>query len=420
MEVSRSNSIQAQAAELSRADSLLPWRDLFFYPEGKIYWCGHSLGLQPKITREKIESVLEDWATLGIDGWFAGNPSWWRLDESLKPLMARITGSRPEEVALMNALTVNLHLMLISFFQPTRDRNKILIEENAFPSDVYAVKSQLRLHGLNPEEALIEIKSRESEWFIHTDDILEVLENEGESIALVLLGGVNYLTGQAFEMKKITTVAQSQGCIVGFDLAHAVGNIPLALHDWNVDFAVWCNYKYLNGGPGAIGGCHVHERHFKENASHPRLEGWWGNSRDTQFLMKPQFDPIKGASAWQLSTHSPLLLISLLASLEMFDDVGMTTLRKKSLKLTGLLESAIEDLGSDHFELLTPQDPNQRGCQLSIMTKKNGRELFEYLSKKGVIIDWREPNVIRLAPVPFYNTHDEVETVYRLLKKFLK
>ncbi len=404
----------------SHNDPLSDWKGQFFYPQGKIYWCGHSLGLQPKSTQEKIESIVEDWAALGVEGWFAGNPPWWRLDEQLKPLMSKIVGAQPEEVAIMNALTVNLHLMLITFFRPTKDRYRILIEENAFPSDMYAVKSQLRLHGLKPEDALIEVKSRKPEWYIRTEDLLETLEREGESIALILLGGVNYLTGQAFEMEKITKKAHEQGCVVGYDLAHAVGNILLNLHDWEVDFAVWCTYKYLNAGPGAVGGAFVHERHFSGDNQLQRLEGWWGNSRNTQFLMRPDFDPIQGASAWQLSSHSPLLLASLLASLEMFEEVGMSALRDKSVKLTGLLETAIDNLGQDYFELLTPRDANQRGCQLSIAAKKKGKELFDYLSRHGVLADWREPNVIRMAPVPFYNSFEEVEAVYQIMKEFIK
>ncbi len=374
---------------------------MFHYPKSVIYFCGNSLGLQPVTARKEIENILKTWEEIGVEGWFRS--SWLGMSDDLVKSMARIIGAQPEEVSIMNSLTVNLHLMLVSFYRPTSDRYRILIEEHAFPSDQYALKSQIRFHGYDVNDSLIEVKARSGEATLRTEDIIEAID---ETTALIFFSGVNYLTGQAFDMEAITKVGHKKGCIVGFDLAHAVGNIPLKLHNWNIDFAVWCNYKYLNAGPGGISACFVHKNHFKEDLL--RFDGWWGGKRDSMFLMEPDINPAFGASGWQISTHPVILLAGLKAALDIWDYVDLTLFFKKRDLLTGYLEYLIKELGPENYEIITPSNSKERGCQLSIRTIKNGKELFNTLIECGVTLDWREPDIIRVAPYPLYNTFEEV------------
>ncbi|MFX1564452.1 MAG: kynureninase [Promethearchaeota archaeon] len=401
---------QSFATEMDAKDTLSKYRQLFHLPKqtsGQVatYFLGNSLGLQPVMTKEHIAAILEDWKALGVEAYTQGSNPWINYGESLYPSMATIVGGKPAEIVLMNALSVNLHLMLVSFYQPSQDRYKVLIEQKAFPSDQYAIKSQMRFHGINPSNAIIEVKPQ-SDTTITIDDFKAIFEESGDEIALVLLGGINYYSGQAFDLEYIAKLGRKAGATIGYDLAHAIGNIPLQLHDWKVDFAVWCTYKYLNGGPGGPGGCFIHEKHFDQNL--PRFEGWWGNKLETRFQMEPDIDSSRGAAGWQISSFSPLLLAPLDASLKMFDEVTFQCLREKSERLTGYLEYLLDQVGGDNFSILTPRNPKHRGCQLSIRTHQNGKALFAHLTKAGIYCDWREPDVIRVAPVPFYNTFSEV------------
>jgi kynureninase len=408
------------ALAMTAGDPLADYRNLFHIPQTPggadcVYLCGHSLGLQPKAARGYVERELEDWAKLGVEGHFRAQNPWMPYHEMLAAPTAQIVGALPAEVVVMNSLTVNLHLMLVSFYRPKGARNKIAIESNAFPSDQYAVQSQIRYHGYDPASSLVEIAPRPRETTIRTEDIEKLLAAEGERIALLMLGGVNYYSGQAFECARITAAAHAKGCVVGFDLAHAAGNIPVKLHDWNPDFAVWCNYKYLNGGPGCIAGCFVHERHAR-HPDLPRLAGWWGNDKDARFRMEPQFQPIAGAEGWQLSNPSILSMAALRASMDIFDHVGMERLRAKSERLTSYLEFLLEQKPQEGFSIITPRDPAQRGAQLSLRVTKNGRAVCESLAQHGIICDWREPDIIRVAPVPLYNSFLDVHT---FAEKFL-
>ncbi len=408
------------AENLDSQDSLAQYRDRFFIPKDKngkdaIYLCGNSLGLQPKSVRNFVEQELKDWETLGVEGHFHAKTPWMPYHEALTSSTARLVGAKPDEVVVMNTLTVNLHLMLVSFYRPTTMRHKIVIESRAFPSDRYAVESQIKYHGFDPKRSLIELQPRAGESALRSDDIQDVLDADGDEIALVLLGGVNYYSGQVFDMEFITRVAQAQGCVVGFDLAHAAGNVVLKLHDWNVDFAVWCSYKYLNGGPGCIAGCFVHERHAT-NTSLPRFTGWWGQNKQSRFTMGPTFNPIVGAEGWQLSNPPILPMAALRASMEIFDEVGMQKLRAKSIELTNYLEFLLDQHPSQQFSVITPHDPAQRGCQLSIRVQKNGRTLFDHLMHNGVVCDWREPDVIRVAPVPLYNSFVDVYNFVEIIQ----
>lgn len=404
---------KAYAEELDRQDPLRSYRERFHMPRqanGKehIYLCGNSLGLQPKSTAAFVNQELKDWANLGVEGHFHAQNPWMPYHEFLTASTARLVGAQPEEVVVMNSLTVNLHLLMVSFYRPTKERFKIIIEADAFPSDRYAVASQLKFHGYDPAEAMIELRSKSGHPVIPTEEILEVIEREGDQVALVMLGGVNYYSGQAFEMDKITAAGHAKGCVVGFDLAHAAGNLHLHLHDWNVDFACWCSYKYINSGPGGLSGVFVHARHAND-FDLPRFAGWWGHNKDNRFKMPPWFEPMPGAEGWQLSNPPILALAALRASMEMFDEVGMPALREKSLKLTGYFDALLKArLQSDSIRIITPSDPAQRGCQLSLQTQSNGRALFDRLTAAGVIADWREPDVIRLAPVPLYNSFMDV------------
>ena len=400
---------EAYALALDAADPLSALRDEFLIPphgDGEqAYFCGNSLGLQPHAVRAALERELDSWATRAVEGHFEGPHPWLRMQEELTPALAALVGAEPSEVVVMNTLTVNLHLMMASFYRPTPERHAILIEQGAFPSDRHAVLGQLALHGHDPRDALIEVAPGDDGLF-STAAFAGVLAEQGRRIALVLLPGMQYLSGQVFDLRALSELAHRQGCCIGFDLAHAVGNVPLALHDSHCDFAVWCSYKYLNGGPGALAGCFVHARHA--HTPRPRLAGWWGHEAATRFRMAPAFDPAPGAQGWQVSNPPILALAPLRASLEPFARVGIARLRERSLRLTGYLEALIRTRLERVLEIRTPADPAQRGCQLSLRVRGGrsaGRALFEHLVAHGVIGDWREPDVIRLAPVPLYNRH---------------
>jgi kynureninase len=402
----------ASAREMDRADELAGYRDRFHIPrrpsgEEAVYLCGNSLGLEPKSAREYVERELLAWERFGVEGHFHGPEAWMPYHKLLTDQTARLVGARPSEVVVMNSLTVNLHLMMVSFYRPSSTRYRIVIESNAFPSDQYAVQSQARFHGYDPGEAIIELKPRPGAHTLATEDIEAFLDREGKSIALVMVGGVNYYTGQLFDMKRITRAAHAAGCSVGYNLAHAAGNAVLELHDWDVDFAVWCSYKYLNAGPGSTAGCFVHERHAN-NPTLPRFAGWWGSNEATRFKMGPNFEPIDGAQGWQLSNPAILPMAALRASMEIFDEAGMLGLRAKSVRLTGYLLSLLKAGDSRAFSIITPADQDARGAQLSLHIPRHGRRVFETLLAAGFICDWREPDVIRVAPVPLYNTFQDV------------
>jgi kynureninase len=411
------------AHELDANDPLAQYRERFHYPPAKdghecIYFCGNSLGLQPRTVRAYVEQELKDWAELGVEGHFHAKNPWLPYHEFLTEQTARLVGARAIEVVVMNSLTVNLHLMLVSFYRPTLSRCKILLEGGAFPSDQYAVKAQLRFHGHEPASALLELTPRPGEFLVRNEDLEAVLEREGEKIALILLGGVNYATGQAFDLKRITQLGHDHGCIVGFDLAHAAGNLELQLHDWNVDFAAWCSYKYVNAGPGGTAGCFVHERHAHRRDL-PRFAGWWGHNKSTRFFMGPEFEPIPGAEGWQLSNPPILQLAALRASLEIFDAAGMKQVRAKSMLLTRYLEYLLEQNRHENFRLLTPREESQRGAQLSLQIKREGKKICDRLLARNVICDWREPDIIRVAPVPLYNTFEEVFRFVEIFKQVI-
>ena len=413
---------RAYALELDHADQLASYRQRFHIPqhEGKdeVYLCGNSLGLQPRLTERYVNEELEDWQRLAVKAHFDGRRPWMPYHEQFAERTARVVGAKPIEVVNMNSLTVNLHLMMTSFYRPEAKRRKLLVERGSFPSDRYAVEAQIRLHGLDPDDSLIELSSKSGDPFIPTEEIEALLAAEGAEIALVMLPGVQYYSGQAFDLKRIALAGHKAGCKVGFDLAHAVGNLPLQLHDSGADFAVWCNYKYMNSGPGAVAGCFVHERHAKA-FDLPRLAGWWGHDKSSRFRMGPEFVPMQGAEGWQLSNPPVLGLAPLLASLEIFDAAGMPALREKSLKLTGYLEFLLKEKLTDHIDILTTANPAQRGCQLSLRLHKGrdaARRVFEELEQAGVTADWREPDVIRVAPVPLYNSYLDVFRFVKILE----
>jgi kynureninase len=403
----------AWAAAEDAADPLHHFRDEFLIPpheaadglkSDSVYFCGNSLGLQPRGVREAIHAELDYWGELGVEGHFKGRLPWMDYHEFVRDDLAAVVGAEPAEVVAMNTLGVNLHLMMVSFYRPTTERSAILIEAGAFPTDRYAVESQIRFHGFDPATTLLEVTSDEPNGTISTAAIERVLAEHGPRIALVMLPGVQYRTGQALDLKAIATLAHAQGCMVGFDLAHAVGNLPLQLHDSNADFAIWCSYKYLNAGPGAVGGAFVHARHA--NAALPRFAGWWGHDKTTRFQMGPHFQPTPGADGWQLSNPPILALVPLRISLEIFRRAGLPALREKSLRLTGYLEWLVHTQLAEVLEVVTPTEPERRGAQLSIRVlggRDQGRALFDYLMTHGIIGDWREPDVIRISPVPLYN-----------------
>lgn len=411
------------AKEADKNDPIKEFRNRFHIPRDKdhkdvIYLCGNSLGLQPLITKPYIEQELEDWKNLGVEGHLHARNPWLPYHEFLTEKTAALAGAQLDEVVNMNSLTVNLHLMMVSFYRPTKDRYKILIEGNAFPSDHYAVQSQIKFHGYNVEDALIEAKPKEGESIIRAEDIFEIIEREGDKIALIMFAGVNYYSGQLFNMKDITEAGHKKGCIVGFDLAHAMGNVPLYLHDWDVDFAVWCNYKYMNGGPGAIGGAFINSKHVKDN-SIPKFLGWWGHDKETRFLMGSKYIPIPTAESWQLSNPPIFQLAALKASLDVFFEANIEALREKSVLLTGYMEYLINEKNKerDFIEIITPANPDMRGCQLSLRAKESGKVTHDRLIKECVFCDWREPDVIRAAPVPLYNTFEDVYCFVEILFK---
>lgn len=407
------------AVDMDKNDPLRAYRDRFNYPHVKdkevIYFTGNSLGLQPKITQDYVEEVMEDWANLAVEGHFYAEKPWWDYHERLAKPLAKVVGASPEEITVMNTLTVNLHLLMVSFYRPTKNRFKILCEEKAFPSDQYMLKSQVKFHGLDPEIAIVEARKREGEHFWRTEDIISKIEELGEELALVLMGGVNYYNGQVLDMQRITQAAKAQGAMVGWDLAHAAGNVALRLSDWEVDFAAWCSYKYMNSGPGSASGVFINKK-YHGRTDIPRFEGWWGTTKETRFQMEPEFDPIPTADAWQLSNPPVLAVAPYLAALRLFEEVGMPVLLEKQKRLTSYLEFILNEIDKQvesTFEIITPKD---RGCQLSVFLHGAGRELFEYLMKEGVIVDWREPNVIRLAPVPFYCSFEDMYRFGQILK----
>ncbi len=410
------------AQQLDKQDKLAKYREEFIFPKvnGKqvIYFVGNSLGLQPKRAKQYVDEVMKDWAELAVEGHFYADKPWWDYHERFAEPLSRVVGAKPTEVSVMNTLTVNLHLLMVSFYRPTEKRFKILCEEKAFPSDQYLLQSQVRHHGFDPKEAIVEIKRREGEHNIRLEDVLAKIDEVGEELALVLIGGVNYYTGQVFDMKTITHKGHSVGAKVGWDLAHAAGNIKLELHDWDVDFAAWCSYKYMNSGPGNASGVFVHEKHHQSDL--PRFAGWWGHNKERRFLMEPQFDPVHGANGWQVSNLPILSLAPYLASVEMFDEVGMDALIEKRNKITAYLEFVLEEIDKEvdsTFEVITPKTPEERANQLSVFLHGEGKELFHYLMKNGVITDWREPNVIRLAPVPLYCSYEDMYHFGQILKQ---
>lgn len=411
------------AKSLDNHDELKLYREKFFFPQHEnknvIYFTGNSLGLQPKNTQHYLQQELDDWAKYGVEGHFLAKNPWLSYHELLTYKMAKIVGALPDETIMMNQLTVNLHLLLVSFYRPTKNRYKILCESKAFPSDQYALQSQLKFHGFNTDGALIEIEPRPGEFHIREEDIYKTIEDNKDTLALIMIGGVNYFTGQVFDMKSITKAGHNVGAIVGFDLAHAAGNLHLELHNWEVDFAVWCSYKYLNSGPGGVAGAFVHEKHLK-NTTIPQFAGWWGHDKETRFLMDSKFLPIQTAERWQLSNAPVLSMAACRASLDIFDEVGMPALDKKSKLLTAYLEFIIEEINTEKnncLQIITPK--NNRGCQLSIVAHGYGKSLYNQLIESGVIPDWREPNVIRCAPVPLYNSFEDIFRFGEILKKLL-
>jgi kynureninase len=408
-------------------DKLASYRDQFWFPEynGRkaVYLCGNSLGLQPKSVKLSVEQELNDWRDFAVEGHFKAQNPWFSYHEMFAEPVSRIVGAQPEEVVVMNQLTVNLHLLMVSFYRPTQSRYKIICEAKAFPSDQYALESQVRMHGFDPNDAIIEVGPREGEATIRHSDILSAIENAGESLALVMFGGVNYYTGQVFDMMEITEAAHRVGAYAGFDLAHAAGNINLELHNWNVDFACWCTYKYLNSGPGGVAGAFIHEKHIK-NPSIPRCAGWWGYDKSKRFKMEKGFEPILSAEGWQLSNAPVLSMAAHKASIQIFDEVGMDNLLEKSKKLTCYLEFVIEDINNlitdpRKLEIITPKNTEWRGCQLSVVAHGRGKDLFYSLLEEGVVADWREPNVIRMAPVPLYNSFEDIWNFGQILKKLI-
>ena len=401
-------------------DLLRAYRDQFLFPQHNghpvLYFCGNSLGLQPKTVRPALLAELDHWAEHGVEGHFRGELPWMYYHKFLTAQTARLVGAQSHEVVVMNTLTTNLHLMMVSFYRPTQTRYKIVLEAGAFPSDQYALESQVRWHGFDPEVALVEVAPRPGEDTLRTEDIVATIEREGDQVALVLFGGVNYYTGQFYDLAALAAAAHRVGAYAGFDLAHTAGNLPLRLHDWDADFAVWCSYKYLNSGPGGPSGVFVHERHGN-NPNLPRFAGWWGHDEGERFQMRKGFKPMRGAAGWQLSNAQIFAFAAHKASLDIFDAVGMEALRAKSLHLTGYLEYVLDDVsrGSTAFHLITPRDPAARGCQISARTDARGKALFDYLSANGAITDWREPDVIRFAPVPLYNSFEDVWQLGQLL-----
>ena len=411
------------ALNRDQKDALRPYREAFHIPKDNkgndwLYFTGNSLGLQPKTTKAVVEQELKDWANLGVEGHFQAKNPWMPYHEYLTQSMAKIMGAKPIEVVVMNTLTANLHFLMASFYSPTKKQPKILIESDAFPSDRYAVQTQLEFHGYDPKDCLIEWSPRAGETLLHIEDLESLLEKQGAEIALLLIGGVNYYTGQYLDLKKIAELGHAKGCKVGIDLAHGAGNIQPDLHASGVDFAAWCTYKYLNSGPGSLGGVFVHQR-YAHDKNLKRFAGWWSQNKTTRFDMRQALDITPGAEGWQLSNPPIISMAAIKASLDLFNEVGMQVLREKSIQLTGYLEYLINELNNPDIEIITPKDPNQRGCQLSIRVKNTDKTLHKKLTEKHVITDWREPDVIRCAPVPFYNSFEDVYHMVEILKTLL-
>jgi len=413
------------AQKMDQEDSLRSYRDHFLFPKVNggeaIYFCGNSLGLQPKSVADYLSKELGNWGELAVDGHFDGEDAWLYVREKSKPALAAIFGVHSHEVVAMNNLTVNLHLLMVSFYRPTADRYKIIIEAGAFPSDQYMLESQVKWHGLDPKEVIVELKPRIGEHTLRTADILAEIRRQGDSLAMVNMAGLQYYTGQLFDMKGITEVAHEVGAVAGFDLAHAAGNTPLSLHDWGVDFATWCSYKYMNSGPGNVSGIYVHEK-YADRQDIPRLAGWWGHDEQKRFQMEKGFIPMHGADGWQLANSNVLGLAAHQASLDIFQKAGMDNLRTKSEKLTGYLEYLIREINGDSgvLEIITPENPAERGCQLSLLIHRGGKAVFDEFYKHGVVGDWRNPNVIRLAPTPLYNSFLDVFRFAQILEQSLK
>ena len=413
----------AYAKQQDTEDKLSHLREQFHIPKDKngndwLYFTGNSLGLQPKKTQKYIQQELDDWAKYGVEGHFEAKNPWMSYHELLTESMAKIVGAKPLEVVVMNTLTTNLHLLMVSFYQPTKKKYKIVIESDAFPSDRYAVQSQLKFHGFDAEEGLIEWKPRKGEELLNIADLKKIVAEQGDEIALLLIGGVNYYTGQFLDLKRIAEIGHSKNCFVGIDLAHGAGNISPDLHNSDVDFAAWCTYKYLNSGPGSLGGLFVHEKHA-DNKELPRFAGWWNHNKETRFNMRQPFDVMKGAEGWQLSNPPILSMAAIKASLDIFAEVGMEALREKSEKLTGYFEFLINQIDSDSIKIITPSNPKERGCQLSIQVKNADKSLHKKLTENNIITDWREPDVIRCAPVPMYNSFEDVYRMVSVLKELL-
>jgi len=413
------------AKRMDQEDELKYFRERFKIPSHghdlATYFLGNSLGLQPRSTEEYIARILDDWERYGVEAFFVGADPWLDYHEKLVEPLSTIVGAKPAEIVVMNQLTVNLHLMMVSFYEPRGKKNKILCEARAFPSDQYMLESQCRFHGLDPETTIIEVGARKGEELIRMEDILQKIEDHKDELAMVLWGGLNYYSGQYFDIGAIANAAHDAGAVVGIDFAHGAGNIPLHLHDWDIDFACWCSYKYLNSGPGAIAGAFIHERYH--GAPLNRFAGWWGYQKETRFNMEKGFVPIDSAEGWQLSTPSPLLYATHLAALEIFDEAGMEKLRNKSVKLTGFLQFLLEELNrrssGEHIRIITPKEIHRKGCQISLVARGYGRKIYDELMREGFFIDWREPDVIRLAPVPLYNRFEEVWRFVVLLEEVL-
>ena len=413
----------AFAIKMDQIDPLKNYRNEFLIPtnsedEELIYLCGNSLGLQPKKTSNYLQQELNDWAKFGVEGHTDAKHPWLPYHEFLTNSMAKIVGAKPSEVVIMNSLTTNLHLMMVSFYQPTKSKYKIVIESDAFPSDKYAMESQLKFHGYDTNEGLILWKPRKGEELCRFEDLEKIMQEQGDEIALLMIGSTNYYSGQLYPLKKITKLGHKHNSLVGFDLAHGVGNIQPNLHDTGADFAVWCTYKYLNSGPGSLGGCFVHERHAN-NPDLNRFAGWWGHNKQTRFNMRHDFDVLSGAEGWQLSNPAILSMAAIRASLDLFESAGFENILKKSKTLTGYLEFLIKELNDDRINIITPENQEERGCQLSIQVKSANKELHSQLTKIGVISDWREPDVIRVAPAPLYNSYQDVFEFVQRLKKVL-
>ena len=414
------------AKELDDKDSLKHFRQKFFIPqhEGKdcVYLTGNSLGLQAKTTSKYVQQELDDWAKLGVEGHFQAKNPWMPYHEIFPQQLSKIVGCKESEVVVMNSLTVNLHLLMVSFYRPSKQRYKIICEAKAFPSDQYAFETQATYHGYDPADAVIEVMPGEGEHTLTTEDILSTIKKHGDSVAVVLFGGVNYYTGQLFDIKAITEAAHAVGAYAGFDLAHAAGNAELHLHGWNVDFACWCSYKYLNSGPGGVAGAYIHEKHTA-NKNLPRFGGWWGHTKETRFKMEKGFEPIPTAEGWQLSNAPVLSMAAHKASLDIFEEAGIDELHKKRQQLSGYLHYILNDINSRQkekvLEIITPANENERGCQVSILMLKNGKEIFNELTKQGVVADWREPNVIRVAPVPLYNSFEDIYKFGKIITDIL-